>query len=98
MDTLLYQDYDFRVPFHGSLTNLHVAESNGYVLLIKAGSLEHAEKVSTNQCLTVGSALRRFGLSRIHSQPQIRVIQRNRILQSGFMDVEIRKELPNLKL
>jgi hypothetical protein len=97
--SMLRERHDSRFPFHGSVTNLQSAERGSQILLIKAGVLERAELVSIQECRTFDDVLRRCGFSRIPTQPQIRVVQKNRILQSGFeRDTQERKELQAIKL
>jgi hypothetical protein len=99
LKAMLSQRYDLRLAFYGSLTDLQTVEANGQVLLVRHAVLETADRVSTNDCPTLESAVKRCGLTHIPTQPQIRVIQRNRILQSGFyLDEAFKRELSDLKL
>jgi hypothetical protein len=96
---MLGESHDLRRAFYGSVTNLDALKSNGLCLVVHDGSLDRAKRVSINECPTVQTALEKCGVSGIPAQPQIRVVQRNRVLQSEFSsDPDSKKEILSLKL
>jgi hypothetical protein len=97
LSVMLGENHDWRVYFYQPLSDFWSVKVKGQILVITGGNV--VERIGTNDYPTVDAVLKRKGFVRPPSQPQLRVVQQNRILQKGFAkDDSLREELLGLRL
>jgi hypothetical protein len=83
---LLREQLDLRVLFYGDVSErMRQCITNGHVLVVQ-GRLNKTEFISTNLCPTIGKALAHLGYTRLPSQPRLRVVKMNMIMQCAWAE------------
>jgi hypothetical protein len=83
-EIFLSERHDYRYILHGDPLKLKTCETNGVFLFLRYGRFEDAILVPTNECPNAEAAFQKFDMRRRpdQRQPQIRIVQRDAILQT----------------
>jgi hypothetical protein len=100
-NNLLYEMRDFRLAFYATSVTFSEFLKRGTFQLLGDGVPEHAMEVSTNECRTVGDALSKYAPTGFGERRQIRVVQKDIVVQSPLPrseHLELRSNLLGLRL
>jgi hypothetical protein len=85
-ESLVNQQFDLRDLLYVDLRKkLKELQEKGEILVLRGG-LEHQRQLSTNECNTVPKLLDLMKFGRVPTQPQLKVVKKNIILQASLTD------------
>ena len=99
--SLISEKYDLRLDFLQNIDQLDKLQREGAFLLIPGGGFEVVTNVNTNNYPTVERALRMCAESGFDAHRQVRIIQKNCVLQTplpGNSDLALRKKVLAISL